>query len=91
MMPLQDLDIIKGFHLFQNKIFVFITFNVKCDSVRETDDTLHFVCFVYLLNRVILGNSYIIFCNITPTENNETSIKEDKYKNYLGLYIENIF
>lgn len=61
MMPLQDLDIIKRLHLIKNKILVVIAFNVKCDSVRETDDTLHTVCFVYLLNRVNLMYSLYHF------------------------------
>lgn len=44
--------------MLQNNVLMVVAFNIKGDSIGETDDTLHVVCF----NRVILGNSYIIFC-----------------------------
>lgn len=50
MMPLKDFDIIKRLHLLQNNILMVVAFNIKGNSVWETDDTLHyFTYFTYLI------------------------------------------
>ena len=51
MMPLKDFNIIKRLHLLQNNVLVVVAFNIKGDSIRETDDTLHvgLSSFIYLI------------------------------------------